>query len=102
MAAAKRNKIQTEIDKARERLMEQQARIKELETKRTELENMEIVDIVRGLSIPLDDLAAILQSLKGGDVPAALSTSGQVDPKSAKPKIIVPENDDTDKEDENE
>jgi len=101
MATGKRNKIQTEIDKARERLMEQQARIKELETKRTELENMEIVEIVRGLSIPLDDLAAALQSLKGGAIPA-LSTSGQVDPKSAKPKIITPENDDTDKEDNEE
>lgn len=101
MATTKRNKIQTEIDKARERLMEQQARIKELETKKTEFENMEIVDIVRGLSIPLDDLAAILQSLKGGDIPV-LSTSGQVDPKSAKPKIILPENDDTDKEENEE
>lgn len=101
MAATKRSKVQAEIDKARERLLEQQARIRELETKRTELENMEIVDIVRGLSIPLDDLAAALQSLKGGAIPA-LSTSGQVDPKSTKPQIITPNNGDTDKEDENE
>lgn len=102
MATVKRNKIQTEIDKARERLMEQQARLRELESKKTEAENMEIVDIVRGLNIPLDDLAVILQSLKDGGVPAAPSTSGQVDPKSVKPTIIVSKNDDTDKEDNEE
>jgi len=101
MAIKRTAKVQAEIDRTRERLMEQQARLKELETKRTELENMEIVDIVRGLSIPLDDLSAILQSLKGGAIPA-LSTSGQLDPKSAKPKIITPENGDTDKEDNEE
>ena len=94
MAMTKRSKIQSEIEKARLKLVEQQARIRELETKNTELENMEIVEIVRGLDIPLDDLAAVLQSLKGGYTPA-LGTSGQVDPKSVKP-----ENDDTDKEDE--
>jgi hypothetical protein len=102
MATAKRNKVQAEIDKARERLMEQQARLKELESKRTELENMEIVDIVRGMSIPLDDLAPILQSLKNGAIPG-VTTSGQLDPKSKAPKIIsgIGESD-TDKEDESE
>ena len=95
MATTKRNKVQAEIDKARERLMEQQSRLKELENKRTEIENMEIVDIVRGMSIPLDDLAAVLQSIKSAVIPAP-ATSGQADPKSAAPKIIkvgIDEND---------
>ena len=96
MAMTKKNKIQSEIEKARLKLVEQQARIKELEAKNTELENMEIVDIVRGMDIPLDDLAAVLQSLKGGYTPT-LGTSGQVDPKFANTEI-----DDTDKEDETE
>ena len=87
MATSRRTKVKAEIEKARLKLAEQQARIKELEHKNTELENMEIVDIVRGMSIPLDDLAAVLQSLKGGDAPAR-STSGQLDPKSKTPKII--------------
>jgi len=103
MASTKRNKVQSEIEKARERLMEQQARLKELENKRTEIENMEIVDIVRGMSIPLDDLAAVLQSIKTAAIPAPL-TSGQVDPKSNSPKIIrngIDESD-TEKEDESE
>ena len=77
MAMTKRTKVQSEIEKARLKLVEQQARIKELEAKNTELENMEIVEIVRGMDIPLDDLAAVLQSLKGGYTPAR-STSGQL------------------------
>ena len=79
MTTPKAAKVQAEIDKARAKLAEQQNRIKELETKRTELENMEIVDIVRGLSIPLDELAATLQALKAGGIPG----SGQGGPKSA-------------------
>jgi len=82
MATTKRAKVQAEIDRTRLKLIEQQALLKELEAKNTEIENMEIVDIVRGMSIPLDDLAAVLQSLKGMDAPT-FSTSGQLDPKSA-------------------
>ena len=84
MATAKINKVQTEIEKTRERITEQQARLKELEATKTELENLEIVDIVRGASIPLDSLAAILQSLKGN--PTAF-TSGHVDPMLGEPEI---------------
>jgi len=86
MATTKTAKVKAEIEKARAKLAEQQTRIKELETKHTEFENMEIVDIVRGLKIPLDDLAAVLQSVKGGPLPrqpiSAVSTSGQNVPKS--------------------
>jgi len=74
MATGKTAKVEAEIEKAKAKLAEQQAKLKELEGKRTELENTEIVDIVRGLSIPLDELAALLQSIKG--------TSGQVGPKA--------------------
>ena len=90
MASNRRTKVQAEIEKARTRLAEQQTHIKELENKKTELENMEIVDIVRGLSIPLDDLSAVLQSLKGGAAPtrktsdAPAPQSGSVAPKPSK------------------
>jgi len=97
MATTKTAKVQAEIEKARAKLAEQQSKIKELEAKHTELENMEIVDIVRGLKIPLDDLAAVLQSVRGGAAP--VSTSGQVGPKS---KPIIPDNDTTDEEDSDE
>ena len=102
MASARRNKIQAEIDKARARLAEQQAQVRELEKKRTEIENMEIVEIVRGLSIPLDDLSAILQNLKGGSVPATFLTSGQVVPKLEKSQKNINQIDEEEEPDENE
>ena len=48
------------------KLAEQQARLKELEQKKLEAENTEIVDIVRGLSISLDELPVLLQAIRSG------------------------------------
>jgi hypothetical protein len=82
MATSRTAKINAEIEKARAKIVEQQGKLRELEHKRTECENMEIVDIVRGLRIPLDQLAVMLSNIKGG-------TSGQAEgllppvPKSA-------------------
>ena len=67
MATSKSAKIQGEIDKAKAKLSEQQARLRELEQKHKEAENEEIVDIVRGMSIPLDELPVLLQKLRGGE-----------------------------------
>ena len=66
MATSKSAKIQTEIEKVKAKITEQQARLKELEQKKMEAENSEIVDIVRGLSISLDDLPALLQTIQAG------------------------------------
>ena len=71
MATAKSMKIQAEIDKVKAKISEQQARLKELEQKKLEAENSEIVDIVRGMSIPLAELPLVLQRLRDG------GTSGQ-------------------------
>jgi arsenate reductase-like glutaredoxin family protein len=106
MATAKTSKARAEVEKARQKLIEQQAKLKELETKQTEFENMDIVDIVRGMSIPLDDLAAILQSLKNGVIPD-ISTSGQLDPKLSAQKNdsdtdSISENNEQNKENESE
>ena len=86
MATAKMAKIQAKIEKAKAKLAEQQRMVRELEHERTATENMEIVDIVRGLNIPLDTLATALQAIKAGTVPVPTVTSGQVDPKLAAPK----------------
>ena len=56
MAASKSQKIQAEIEKVKAKINEQQARLKELEKNKLEAENSEIVDIVRGMSIPLAEL----------------------------------------------
>ena len=53
MAISKSAKIEAEIEKVKAKISEQQARLKELEQKKVEAENSEIVDIVRGMSIPL-------------------------------------------------
>ena len=66
MAASKSQKIQAEIEKVKAKINEQQARLKELEKNKLEAENSEIVDIVRGLSISLEELPALLQTIQAG------------------------------------
>ena len=75
-----------EIDKTKEKISEFQAKLRELEKQKTELENMEIVDAVRGMDISLADLAALLKTAKTGGV-----TSGQLGPKSTKQEQEEPE-----------
>ena len=65
MAISKSAKIEAEIEKVKTKITEQQARLKELEQKKVEAENSEIVDIVRGMSVPLDELPLLLQKLRG-------------------------------------
>ena len=76
MAISKSAKIQAEIEKVTAKITEQQARLEELEQKKLEAENSEIVEIVRGLSVSLTDLPVLLQTIKSG------GTLGQNVPKS--------------------
>lgn len=66
-------RICKDIDKTKSKLGELQSRLRDLEKQKTELENTEIVETVRGMDISLDDLAAMLR---------ASQTSGQFGPKS--------------------
>ena len=66
MAITKSAKIEAEIEKVKAKIAEQQARLKELEQKKLEAENSEIVEIVRGMSISLADLPLVRQQLRGG------------------------------------
>ena len=76
MAISKSAKIQAEIEKVTAKINEQQARLKELEQKKLEAENSEIVEIVRGMSVSLTDLPVLLQTIKSG---GALGQNGAVD-----------------------
>ena len=76
MAISKSAKIEAEIEKVKAKIIEQQTRLKELEQKKLEAENSEIVDIVRGMSISLAELPLVLQRLRAGE------TLGQNVPKS--------------------
>ena len=62
------------------KISEQQARLKELEQKKLEAENSEIVDIVRGMSISLTELPLLFEKLKDGGI------LGQSVPKSEEKK----------------
>ena len=72
---AKIERVSKEIQKTKDKVAEFQIRLRELEKQKNELENMEIVDVVRGMDISLADLAALLVATKTGG--GALSTSGQ-------------------------
>ncbi len=78
MVNAKTAKARSEVTKMKARLAEQQNKLRELEARQEEYENMEIVDIVRGMSVPLDDLASILRSIKDAPARGAINASGQV------------------------
>lgn len=76
MAISKSAKIEAEIEKVKAKIAEQQTRLRELEQKKVEAENTEIVDMVRGMSVSLTDLPMLLQAIKKN------STLGQNVPKS--------------------
>jgi hypothetical protein len=79
---AKIERVNKDIDKTREKINEFQTRLRELEKQKTELENIEIVEAVRGTDISLNDLPTVLKALREQN--GALFTSSQVSPKSTK------------------
>jgi hypothetical protein len=66
MANNKLDRIDAEIAKTREKISEQQARLKELLTQKTELENLQIVQLVRSMRLTPAQLTAMLS---GGGIP---------------------------------
>ena len=76
MAISKSAKIEAEIEKVKAKIAEQQTRLRELEQKKVEAENTEIVDMVRSMSVSLTDLPMLLQAIKKN------GTLGQNVPKS--------------------
>ena len=76
MAISKSAKIMAEMEKVKAKISDQQARLKELEQKHKEAENEEIVDIVRGMSISLEELPLVLQRLRDGTSGQSVQKSG--------------------------
>ena len=66
MAKNKIERIEQEIAKTREKIAEQQEKLKDLEAQKTEAENLEIVQMVRALRMTPAQLSAMLS---GGMVP---------------------------------
>ena len=66
MAKNKIQRIDQEIAKTREKIAEQQEKLKALEAQKTEAENLEIIQMVRALRMTPAQLSAMLS---GGMVP---------------------------------
>jgi len=68
----KLKKINTEYDKNADKIRELQARQKELQAQRTELENLDIIGLVRELGISPDELATLIRKSKNNNGPVAV------------------------------
>jgi len=66
---AKIERVNKEIDKAKGKIADQQARLRDLEKQKTELENLEIVEAVRGMDISFAELAVLLKATKSQPTP---------------------------------
>jgi flagellar biosynthesis chaperone FliJ len=58
------NKISQEIEKIKSKITDYQNRLKTLERQKTELENSDIVALVRGVDVPPDELLAFIEAIK--------------------------------------
>ena len=61
----KLNKLQMEIDKIKQKITEQQAKLRELEQQKTEIENTEIVELVRSMKMNTGELSTFLKAYRG-------------------------------------
>ena len=57
-------KINAEIDKTKAKISEFQTRLRELERQRTEIENTEIVELVRGVDATPQEQAAFIRAFR--------------------------------------
>ena len=64
MTSQKIEKINAKIASARTRLTEQQSKLRDLEREKIRLENVRIVEIVRGEKISDAELNALMQSIR--------------------------------------
>ena len=60
----KLSKILVEIEKAKEKLSEQQGKLRELERQRTELENTEMVELIRSTKMNTEELSTFLKAFR--------------------------------------
>lgn len=60
-----RKKLEEEIEKTKNKLVELQARLKELEKQKVEAENMEILQAVRSVIASPEEIEEILKQVKG-------------------------------------
>lgn len=69
MANAKLDRIERDIEKTRAKILEYQGRLKDLEARKTEEENAQIVQMVKAVNIDAAQLAAFLAAYASGEMP---------------------------------
>ncbi len=84
------NKLKTELEKAKEKAAEWQARVRDLEKQITECENLEIVRTVRDIAASPEELRGLLDMLRRTGKPSAPADNN---------KTIKPDKENTDNED---
>lgn len=65
---AKRNRLKADLARAKEKANEWQARARDIERQITELENMEIIQTVRGLASASEDLRDLLDMIPAAKI----------------------------------
>ena len=60
----KLTKLQMEIDKIKQKISEQQTKLRELEHQKTEIENTEIVALVRSMKMNTSELSTFLKAYR--------------------------------------
>ena len=72
----KLSKLQMEIDKIKLKITEHQSKLRELEQQKTEIENTEIVELVRSLKMNISELSSFLKAYREkSDAPILLPTT---------------------------
>ncbi|HAP8682400.1 TPA: DUF4315 family protein [Enterococcus faecium] len=60
--ATKLDRIEKDIQKTKSKIAEFQKQLRELETQKTEQENLQIIQLVRGMNMKPEEFAAFLRS----------------------------------------
>ena len=81
----KLEKIERDAQKARERIAAMQALLKQIDGKRTEQENLQIIQQVRALKLSRDELYSFIS---GGELPPALASAFAGTDTTAAPETI--------------
>ena len=70
------SKLQMEIDKIKLKITEHQSKLRELEQQKTEIENTEIVELVRSLKMNTSELSSFLKAYREkNDAPILMPTT---------------------------
>ena len=78
--AKRLSRIERDIERLKEKISEYQQQLKELESAKTEQENLQIIQLVRSMNMKPDEFAAFLRSGALNAAPTATPYHKQEDP----------------------